>query len=249
MELNWSTFLLEIINFLVLVWILKHFLYKPVLDVIARRRAGIEARLAEAQLLQDEANTLKSEYQNRLGDWEHERQQARAVLTQELNEERAKKMKKLQTSLAQEREKNQIAESRQRKKTTHAAEYKALQQSAEFATRVLSMAAGPELEGRLLDLLLDTLSNLSDEQVAALNSQWGGKTEAITVTSAYPLTENQRAGLKKAFVNLSGIAVLVQYKEDSDLLAGLNISIGAWVLQANIRDELKGFTEFAYVAK
>lgn len=249
MELNWSTFLLEIINFLVLVWILKHFLYKPVLDVIARRRAGIEARLAEAQLLQDEANTLKSEYQNRLGDWEHERQQARAVLTQELNEERAKKMKKLQTSLAQEREKNQIAESRQRTKTTHAAEYKALQQSAEFATRVLSMAAGPELEGRLLDLLLDTLSNLSDEQVAALNSQWGGKTEAITVISAYPLTENQRAGLKKAFVDLSGIAVLVQYKEDSDLLAGLNISIGAWVLQANIRDELKGFTEFAYVAK
>ena len=75
MELNWSTFLLEIINFLVLVWILKHFLYKPILDVIARRRAGIEDRLAKAQQLHDEANTLKTEYENRLVDWEHERQQ------------------------------------------------------------------------------------------------------------------------------------------------------------------------------
>ena len=87
MELNWSTFLLEIINFLVLVWILKHFLYKPILDVIARRRAGIEDRLAKAQQLHDEADTLKAEYENRLVDWEHERQQARVTLAQELNEE------------------------------------------------------------------------------------------------------------------------------------------------------------------
>lgn len=249
MELNWSTFLLEIINFLVLIWILKHFLYKPILDVIGRRRAGIEARLAEARQLQDEANTLKSEYQNRLGDWEHERQQARAALTQELNEERARKMKKLQASLAQEREKNQIAESRQRAKTAHAAEYKALQQSAKFTAKILSMAVGPELEGRLLNLLLDSLVNLSAEQVTALNSQWGGKTESITVTSAYPLTESQRTSLEQALANLSGLTVPIQYRQDSDLLAGLNISIGAWVLQANIRDELKGFTEFAYVAK
>jgi len=51
MELNWSTFLLEIINFLILVWILKHFFYKPILDVIAHRRADIEnmpIRLAQA---------------------------------------------------------------------------------------------------------------------------------------------------------------------------------------------------------
>ena len=49
MELNWSTFILEIINFLVLIWILKRFLYKPVLDVIARRRAGIEKTLSDAR--------------------------------------------------------------------------------------------------------------------------------------------------------------------------------------------------------
>ena len=60
MELNWSTFLLEIINFLVLVWILKRFLYQPVLDVIARRRKAIEAQLAEALRLQDEAESLKA---------------------------------------------------------------------------------------------------------------------------------------------------------------------------------------------
>ena len=37
MQLNWSTFVLEIINFLILVWVLKRFLYKPVLAAIAQR--------------------------------------------------------------------------------------------------------------------------------------------------------------------------------------------------------------------
>jgi F-type H+-transporting ATPase subunit b len=98
LELSWSTILLEIINFLVLVWILKRFLYKPVLAVIARRRAGIEDRLAETQRLHDEADALKAEYENRLSDWDHERRQARDALTQELDAERARQLAELQTS-------------------------------------------------------------------------------------------------------------------------------------------------------
>ena len=97
MELNWSTFILEIINFLVLVWILKHFFYKPVLEVIARRQAGIDKKLAEAKDLQASAEQLQSQYQGRLADWEQERQQARETLSQEVESERARKLSELQT--------------------------------------------------------------------------------------------------------------------------------------------------------
>ncbi|MDX2493498.1 MAG: F0F1 ATP synthase subunit delta [Desulfuromusa sp.] len=249
MELNWSTFLLEIINFLVLVWILKHFLYKPVLDVIARRRAGIEDRLTKAQHLHDEADKLKAEYENRLVDWEHERQQSKVILSQELNEERSRQLESLQTSLAQERGKAQIAESRQRAKTAQTMEHKALQQSAQFATRLLTQAAGPELEERLFDLLVNNLSNLSDDQVATLKTQWGDKTKTIIVASVYPLTAVQKNHLEKGLADISGLILPVQYEQDPDLLAGLNITIGAWVLHANIRDELQGFTEFAYATE
>ena len=57
LELNWSTLLLEIINFLILVWILKHFFYKPVLAVIARRRS-IEESLNDANTLHEDAEAL-----------------------------------------------------------------------------------------------------------------------------------------------------------------------------------------------
>ncbi|MDX2481591.1 MAG: F0F1 ATP synthase subunit delta [Desulfuromusa sp.] len=249
MELNWSTFLLEIINFLVLVWILKHFLYKPVLDVIARRRAGIEDRLAEAQHLHDEADTLKGEYENRLTDWEHERQQGKAALAQELSEERVRQMKVLQTTLAEEREKTQVAELRQRAKTAREIEHHALQQSAQFATRLFTLAAGPELETSLFDLLVDNLSSLSSDQIAVLNTQWGEQPEIIMVASAYPLAENRRQRLEEALTEVTGLSVPINYEQIPDLLAGLRVTIGAWVLHVNLCDELKGFAEFAYAVE
>ncbi len=84
MELSWSTFVLELINFLVLVWILKRFLYKPILEVIARRKAGIEQVRAEAEDLHASAEQLRQQYEGRLAAWNRERQQARDDLKREL---------------------------------------------------------------------------------------------------------------------------------------------------------------------
>ena len=61
MEFDWTTFILEIINFLILVWILKRFLYRPVLGVVARRRAGIEKTLADARRIEAEAGELRQQ--------------------------------------------------------------------------------------------------------------------------------------------------------------------------------------------
>jgi len=249
LELNWSTFVLEIINFLVLVWILKRFLYRPVLDVIARRRASIEAQLAESQRLHDEADTLKRNYENRLADWDHERQLARDTLAQELDTERVQQMQALQTTLAQEREKAQVAESRQRTEAVRKIEHQAMQQSAQFASRLLAEATGPELEMRLLDLLLDNLTTLTPEQITALRTQWGQPPASITVASAYPLPEDRKQRLQEKLAEVTGLNVPIQYTQKTDLLAGLRITIGAWILNANVRDELQGFVEFARVAR
>jgi F-type H+-transporting ATPase subunit b len=248
-ELSWSTFVLEIINFLVLVWILKHFLYRPVLDVIARRRAGIEQRLADARQLHDDAEALKADYENRVADSERERQQARAALARELDEERARQLQALQATLAQEREKAQVMESSRRAEAAREIEQRALQQSAQFAARLLAATAGPELEARLLDVLLEGLTSLPGERVAALRTQWGEPPDAIVVASAYPLADERRQQLETALTGIIGHAIPVRYERDEELVAGLQISIGAWLLHANVRDELRGFAEFAHAAR
>jgi len=247
LELNWSTFLLEIFNFLVLVWILKRFLYQPVLDVITRRRATIEAQLAEARQLHVDADTLKEKYEHRLADWEQERQKAMDKLLHEIEENRLHQLENLKAELAQEEEKNRVARSRQDKQAIREIEQRALQQGAGFASRLLAEAAGPELENRLFDLLLDGLNVMSAEQISVLDNKWGESPERILVTSAYPLVENKRHQLEETLSRVTGLSDPVFYEQDAKLLAGLNITIGAWVLQLNVRDELQGFMEFAHV--
>lgn len=249
MEFSWSTFLLEIINFLVLVWIIKHFLFKPVMTVISQRRTSIEDQLAESKRLNDESTVLKKEYKNRLVDWEHKCQLARTELMEELNAERISKLNKLKQELEQEREKANVAESRQRAEITRKIEYQSLQQSAQFAASLLSKASGPELEARLLDILLDDLSALSNEHSAALQLQWGESPEAITITSVYPLPENKQQELERVLATISRLSVPVHYEQEPELIAGLCVTIGAWRLHANVRDDLKGFTEFSYASK
>ena len=52
MAIDWTTFALEVVNFLVLVWLLKRFLYQPVLEVLVQRRAGVARTLEEAGVRQ-----------------------------------------------------------------------------------------------------------------------------------------------------------------------------------------------------
>jgi len=243
LELNWSTFLLEIINFLVLVWILKRFFYKPVLAVIARRRESIEKKLADAGALHDEAVSLKSRYENRLVEWEKERQAAHALLDKEIETERKQRMEALQSALDVEREKARVIEQRTLEAARMSAEEKALALAGQFSTRLLSLAAGPEMEHRLIDLFLEELANLSAARLETLRTAAGKTQDGIQVTSAYPLDDDRRRSLERALGPALSVTPPFHYAEDRALLAGIRITLGAWVLGANLQDELKGFCQ------
>jgi len=245
-ELSWSTFALEIINFLVLVWILKRFLYKPVLDVIERRRAGIEKTRNEAEVLHAEAEKLQQQYENRVADWNEERQQAREALHRELEAERTRKLDELQTILKQEREKARAAEASRHADALRNVEETALGQAAKFATRVLEQSAGQETESHLVELVIIELSRLPTERVAAIRNSYGQTPDVIEIVSAFPLAENQRERLEQALLAMIKQDIPLRFEQNGDLIAGVRITVGAWVLGANLQDELKGMAELAH---
>jgi len=246
LELNWSTFILEIINFLILIWILKHFFYKPILNVIARRRAGIEKTLEHAQSLHNEAKVLQKQYESRLTDWDQERQAARKTLDGEIQVERERQMSALQATLEEERKKALFVAQRELESSQLQTEKTALKQSAQFATKLLSAVSCPELERRLIDLFLNELSSLSAEHFSKLQDTAGNSPDHILITSAHPLDSNSRQSLEHALSQTLAVSGPVLYEQDKALLAGIRISVGAWILRANLLDELKGFTDFAH---
>jgi F-type H+-transporting ATPase subunit b len=97
-----------------------------------------------------------------------------------------------------------------------------------------------------VDMVITELTALSTARIAALRNSYGKPLEAIRVTSAFPLPDNQQQRLKKAIAVIVGADIPQHFEQDSALLAGVRISIGDWVLGANLQDELKGFMELAH---
>ena len=245
MELSWSTFVLEIINFLVLVWILKRFLYKPVMDVIARRREEIEKTRAEAAQLQTDAQKLQQQYEGRVDEWNAERQQAREELTRDLEAERARRLEALQSELEKKKEQALVVEERRQRDELHRIEEVAMTQSAQFASRLLAKVAGSETETRLVQFLIDELANLPAERAQRLREHHGTVVDEIVVVSAFELGGKERSALEQAMTKLIGEQRPIRFDRDPELIAGVRITIGAWVLGFNLADELKGLTQLA----
>jgi F-type H+-transporting ATPase subunit b len=245
-ELNWTTFILEIVNFLVLVWLLKHFFYQPVQAMVARRQQGITSQLKEADERHQQADELRQQYEHRLADWEDEREAARQSLRHELEAERSRLLQELQQSLEAEREKSTVLGARQLDERVREAEVQALAQGARFVARLLERVASPEVEARLLELLLAELRELPPSELEALQTLQEGKPVAVVVSSVYPLAEGQRQLLQQQLQALVSASLHFSYQQNPALVAGLHVTVGPWVLHANLRDELKTFAAIAY---
>jgi F-type H+-transporting ATPase subunit b len=244
-DLNLSTFLLEIVNFLVLVWILKRFLYQPVLDIIARRRAMVEKSMSDAKQVESEARELQERYQGRLADWEAEQAEARKALANELESERANRLAELRSTLEKERRKMHVAERQKLADLRESDERRALSLGARFASRLLEDASSETLQSKLVARLLADLESMTPKQFTRLLGNPDRPPQRVLVTSAYPLTEKEQDSLGACLGKLATPEVPVLYEQDPALLAGVRITAGDCVLGLNLQDELEGFARLS----
>lgn len=240
MELDLSTFLLEILNFLVLVWLLKRFFYQPVLRVVEQRRAHIESTLAKAQATEHDAEALQKEYDGRLQQWAREREAALADLDQEISKERAAKLADLEQQLDRARARERAAAAKREADLRYKAEIDALDNAASFAGRLLRGLGSPDLEAHLIDLMIDELDQLPDARKQAIAK---ARTEgaAPVVATAYPLDADRRDRLMRTLSGWIPRSESTTFEQDESLIAGAEIRVGAWLLGFNLRDELAGF--------
>ncbi|HSB44321.1 MAG TPA: F0F1 ATP synthase subunit delta [Nitrospira sp.] len=243
MELDWTTFILELVNFVVLIWILNRFLYRPVMDVIVQRKAAIQKTLAEAETTRSNAQALQSQYENRLTEWEQEREKARTQLHDEIRVERNRLLEDLRAELDQERQKAAAVEQRRLKDFTQRAEASAIALGGTFVSRLLSRLGGPELERKIIDMVTEDLSHLPDDQMQVIRATSAKTGQPMKLTSAYPLNTAQREMLSQACRTVAGRDIICEFFEDRTLIAGLRISFGSWMLRANVQDEMNFFVE------
>ncbi len=242
MELSWTTFILEAINFLVLVWLLKRLFYAPVQRAIARRRAAIEKTMQDAVSTRREAEDLKSRYEGRLKEWNEEKERQREEFRKELAEEKARQLKRIENAVAMEREKAEAQENRKAAERRANDEKEAMRQALEFSSRLLGDLASPELETKIVDLVIKQISSAQPGDLPVPGASSEGYGGAVQVRSAHTLNEPQRNALSAALKNTLHAEMPVNFEVEPKLMAGVEIAIGSYVMRANLRDELEYFS-------
>lgn len=241
MQFDLTTFVLEMLNFLILVWLLKHFFYQPVLAIIEKRKAATAQIMNDATNIQQEAEVLKAQYELKLGELDKEYATQKARINEEMANERTDRLTSLEADMANERKRREALEERKRSQLESTLERQAIHLASRFATRLLERVAGPELNTKLADLAISELESLTDDKKETFLAIVRDSKSTPKIVSAYPLGESQRTALTNALSQFAGRPLEPEFSEDPILKAGVSIVVGSWVLMANLNDELSFF--------
>lgn len=247
MQFDWMSLTLELLNFLVLVWLLQHFFYQPVLAVLDGRRQSLLDQAAQAETATRHAQTLQADYQARLQDWQRESAQARQTLQLQLEQERARQLDALTAELAAERKKAQARAATASAQHQAQLARQAAQQAFHAAAAMLVRLADAALTGRIAIVAAQDLAALSGDARSVLRDAAAslGAGGTAQVACAHTLGAGVLATLSGALEQATGCKLRVTVIEQPALIAGICITIGDRLLQANLAEELAYFQGLA----
>lgn len=236
MQFSWWTFALQVINFLILVWLLQRFLYRPVRKVLDQRRALVDSRLEEAEKSKQAAEEEKKRLENDRAQFEAEREKRLADLHKELAAEKDK-------ILAEARaEADKIVDQgRQRIESEREEAFEKLKAdiaglAADMAARTL--AARPNEALPALQRFNDYVSGLSDEDKRKLRRGANGNDALVQVVTAEPLDAAAQDKWKEQVSNLIGANADIAFDVDKTLLGGVEVCFPQAAVKLSLADGL-----------
>lgn len=244
MRIDWSTLALQLINFAILMWLLRRFLYRPVLRVIDARRQAADARYAEAQRAAETAKRQLSELEARSAGAAAARAAAIADAREQgeqLIEARRAQAERDARSLLDETRQTLVKE---REALFAEARRTALEMAAAMTRRVLAEIPEPLRMQGWLERIEQRLKSLSAAERAELE---GGLPAGapLRVASACPipsdLEERWRACLREIF----GPDVVVTFETDTELIGGAELHFPHATLGLSIASAIKALQEEA----
>lgn len=220
MSIDWITVGAQIVNFLVLIWLLKRFLYRPILDGVDAREKEIADRMAEAATIRKAAEVAEADHNAEISALRASRaetlDEARAAAGAERDALLAETHKRLATEQV-DREAQRAEETRKYTADLHRSGAKAL---LSLTRKALSDLADETLEQRIIDHTVTRLDTVADE----LRNAAGDSREAVVLTRD-PLPAKASARLTKKIASvLPGFTV--RFASDPSVAPGLTLQLG-----------------------
>lgn len=235
MQLDGFTLLAQIINFLILVVLLKRFLYQPILAAMDRREALIAERLQQAEQREQVAATAASDYQHRQQELDGERQQLLAAARAAAEDERRSGLAAARQEIEQARQTWRAALLSEQEEFLQAVRRELSSNACRVARQVLSELADAALEEQILQLFLRRLPTLASAERQALAAD--GR---VRLSSAFALTAAQRERVAIGIRTVLGEALEVGFEQQPRLICGVALQSSGYTLAWNTADYIAG---------
>lgn len=261
MSINWFTFFAQIVNFLILLALLRRFLYGPILQVMADREAQIAARFKEAE---ETAQQARAEAEAIRADRAELDAQREALLQDARSEAEARRMAMIDDARAEvdELQKSWI-EAVEREKERFLEEVRARMGEAVYrlAQDVLADLANAELEAAIVEAFLDKLSAHEKTETGG-NGRDGAGEGVIIVRSAFELAPNVEDEIRRTLTDKVGASgsrtddsdgasssaanaagASIAFALEPELICGIEAQFGSRRVAWSIRDYLDSYAE------
>jgi F-type H+-transporting ATPase subunit b len=230
MHLDWWTFGLQTVNFAILVWLLHRFLYRPVLGLIAARKAEVQRQYADAKTSAEKAKAGLEAIAAQRAAIAAEREAAlKAAATQG---EQLTAMRRAQS----ERDAQALLESTRKRLATERqqaladAQRLALDLGARFAQQLLASVPVALRAEAWIGHVEQYLRDLAPSERDALARQLAAG-DHLTVLTATPLPPATAAAWRKRLHPLLGDEITVDFEVKPELIAGAELHFPTAVLR------------------
>ncbi len=238
MLIDWFTVAAQVVNFLILVWLMKRFLYKPILHAIDEREKRIAIELANADKKKAEAQKENDDFKHKNDEFDKQRAALLSKATDEAKAERQRLLDEARKDAAALSSKLQEA-LRDQEHTLHQAISRRTQQEVFAITRkTLTDLATVSLEERLGEVFTRRLREMDAQAKAGLAQALKTASDPALVRSAFDLPAQQRAAIQNALNETFSAEIRIRFETAPDLISGIELSTNGQKVAWSIADYL-----------
>lgn len=238
MEINWFTVIAQIVNFLILVWLLKRFLYKPVLKAIDERKKKIEARLEEAAMRKAEAKKDQDLFRQKNEDFDKERTVKMNLAQEDVNSEKERLFEEVRNESNALRSKFENSFKQRKQELIDTLKRKTKDEVFAIVAKTLSDLANTKLEDQVIHVFIKKIGNLDEVEKSKFIHALNDKHNPVAIKSVFDLSASSRQKLEKAIGQFAEKQVDFNYKLEAELLSGIEIETASYQMSWNIESYL-----------
>ena len=247
MQINWFIVIAQIINFLILVWMLKRFLYKPILNAIDERENRINVQLKDAEAKEANAKKEQNEFRIKNEAFDLAKKDLMDQAITETSEVRQKLLDEARDEATTLRFNLKNALKEMQENLNRDIAQRAQQEVFAIARKTLADLASLSLEEQSANIFIKRINELIDEEKNQFMAAFKSSSNPILVRSAFELSVKQQTEIKNAVNVILGGNTQFQFKTTPRLVSGIELSSNgyklAWSISAYLDSLQKSISE------